>query len=240
MVRVVGKRDHAPRMANDDVSVLGAATLRERIRTLQNGTTKSKFTIEVSGDSIVTNFDERAWGAPLAAAIAELYRERISGITATVSAGVKRAREGARKAFDAGRPWAMRSYSGGKIGAKAPNQSDRKFNDSGRLASSIVATANETDKTFTINMAANRFKPELVRQGAAGVARIFEELKRLVPEFGDPKKLMDSIPIRKAMTETIAMNIVKAAESAKKTADLARQARQSAMAVGRNLLSALA
>ncbi len=219
-------------MADDDTVVLGAANLRERQRTLKSGETRSKFTVEIKGDSIVANFDERAYGAPVAAAIAQLLRERIQSIAAVASPGVLAARARAKKAFEGGRQWAMKQYSGGKTGATPPAQSDRKYNDSGRLAASIVATANQTNKGFTINMAANRFKPELVRDGVAGVRRIYEDITRYVPELADVSKLMDSIPVRNAIRETIANSILKAAESAeRRAADLARQLKQQRIAV---------
>lgn len=219
-------------MADDDVVILGAANMRERTRTLKSGEKRSKYTVEITGDSIVANFDPRAWGKPLADAIAEFLRERISGITAVASAGALAARARAKKAFEAGRPWAMKQYAGGKIGAMPPAQTDRKFNDSGRLAASIVVAPNEKDGAFTINMAANRFKPELVKGGAAGVTRIFESLKQYVPELGDVSKLMDSIPIRNAMKQTIADNLFKAVTAANvKAEELRRQYAQQKIAV---------
>lgn len=226
-------------MAKDDVIELGAsnmeAELRKRSRTSKSGVTRDRFTVEIHGDSLLINTDPKSLGRPVAEAIAQLLKDRISSIAAVVSPGVKKAREAARKAFDAGKPWAMRQYSGGRIGSRAPNQTDRKFNDSGRLVESIAVGAN--DDTFTVNMAANRWRPELVRGGVAGIQRIWEDLKRHVPELGDARKLMDSIPVRRAVQQSMKDAIVKAGE---KRVEATRQLMQARIQVAKAFLSLVA
>lgn len=214
-------------MANDDVVVLGAATLRERIRTNKAGASKSKFTIEVSGESIGIGLDPKSYGAPVAAAIAELYKERIRSITATASAATVRAREAAKAAFARGEAWAMKRYGGGRIGSLEPGQSDRLFNDSGRFAQSIAVTAKPNDKSFTIDVAANRLSTTTISAGA--LQTIWQRLVSLVPEFADPAKLMDSIPVRKSISDAIKANVITAGEKLDETKHKLRAAQIGAM-----------
>lgn len=221
-------------MANDDVVVLGAATLRERIRTNKAGASKSKFTIEVSGESIGIGLDPKSYGAPVAAAIAELYKERIRSITATASAATVRAREAAKAAFARGEAWAMKRYGGGRIGSLEPGQSDRLFNDSGRFAQSIAVGSQPGDANFTINVAANRLSTTTI--SAAALQTIWQKLVSLVPEFADPKKLMDSIPVRKSIDEALKANVIVGGE---KTEELRRKVKTAGIALLKRAGSAL-
>lgn len=211
--------------------------MRERVRTSRSGATRSRVTVDISGESIGIGLDPRAYGAPVAQAIADLFRERIRMIAETVSPATKRAREAAAKAFAAGKSWAVKRYAGGKLGAKAPNQSDRKFNDSGRMADSIVATAREGEKDFVINMAANRLNPETVNGGMAGLEKIWAELVRLVPELGNPRLLMDNVKVRRSVNEAVNENVFKTASD---RVDRVRQLVQARMAFARSALSLVA
>lgn len=225
-------------MADDDVHVLGAATLRERIRTNRAGVSKSKFTIEVSGDSIGIGLDPKAYGSPVAAAIAELFKERIRSIASMAAPATVAAREAAKKALARGEAWATKRYGGGKMGTREPAQSDRLFNDSGRFAESIVVGSQPNDANFTINVAANRLSPGTLNGNALGaLERIWQRLVQLVPEFGDPKKLMDSIPVRRSVDQALQSNIMVAV--ADKAADVRRKAKAAQMAFFRQASSML-
>lgn len=200
-------------MADDIVILNDVLTQRT------SATGKQRVTISVRSEPIVHDLDPRRMAEGPALAIAALFRERVSGITAVASQATLRARAVAAKAFAAGESWAMRRYSGGKIGPMAPNQSDRAFNDSGRLAKSIVAQAR--DDEWRINVAGNRFQAADVKGGQAGITRIWDQLVALVPEFGNPAMLMDDLRVRKAI------------EEGKKVAIVKEQARSEALDMGR-------
>jgi len=222
-------------MASDDIAVLGAANMQSRSRTNAAGATKNRYSVSVSGDSILINTDPKSIGKPVAEAIAELLRERVGSISERASDATLRARKVAAKAFADGKTWATKRYGGGKIGAMAPNQSDRKFNDSGRLVKSIGVRGEQ--EQWSVYVAANRFAPDTLKDGIAGLARMFDDLKRLVPEFGDPRKMMDSIPVRRAVNAGIASAIIKAGE---KRVELERARMQAGISLVKQLLSSVA
>ena len=145
------------------------------MRTSKSG--KSRFTVRIEAEPIYVVTDPKTLGAPIANAIALHLRERVLGITATVSAATMRARKTATKAFAAGEPWAMKMFSGGRTRITPPTNSDRMFNFSGRFAQTITANASK-DNAWRINVAANRLSGS-----AASVRQIWTKLVELVPEF---------------------------------------------------------
>lgn len=192
-------------MAIDDVLVLGES-IERRDRTLKSGAVKTRYVINVKSDKLVISTDARALAAAPAKALAKMIRERLLAISDVAAPNTLRARATAARAFAAGKAWALKRYAGGKLGDMAPAQSDRKFNDSGRLAKSIVATANA--EGATVNVAANRLSPgTLDGRGLLGgdgaLARVFEMLRVYVPELDDPASFLDSIPVRKAVNDAL-------------------------------------
>lgn len=145
------------------------------MRTSKSG--KSRFTVRIDAEPIYVVTDPKTLGAPIAAAIALHLRERVLGITATVSAATTRARKTATKAFANGEPWAMKIFAGGRTGITPPTNSDRMFNFSGRFAQTITANASK-DNAWRINVAANRLSGS-----ATDVRNIWTKLVELVPEF---------------------------------------------------------
>jgi hypothetical protein len=222
-------------MPSDDVHMIGAANFKARTRTNKSGATKTRYTVEVSGDTILTNTDPKSLGKGPAEAIAAVIKERISSISATASQATIRARAVAAKAFAAGEQWAVKRYSGGRTGPMPPNQSNRAFNDSGRLAASIAVGAQS--ESYVINFAANRWDPTQVKGGEAGLARIFDMLKTHVPELADARRLLDSIPVRKAIRDGLAAAIQKADE---RTVELKKQRMSAAIGIARAALSLVA
>jgi hypothetical protein len=178
--------------------------LRER-----NG--KQRFTVKVTAEPIVHQFDAYLLGKGPAEAIAEHFRQKIRGIGEKASAATLRARAGFARGVAAGKAWALKRYAGGRTGVTPPNESDRLFNDSGRLASSITANANKDGDTWRINVAANRLDPATAnRGGIAAVEQIFSRLVELVPEFGDSSLLATALPIRKAIQDSAKQLLAKA------------------------------
>jgi len=189
-------------MASENVIILGGG-LEQRT----NAKGKSRFTIAIKAEPLVVNLDPKALGAPVAQAIAFHLKERVKGISATASEATIKAREVARRAFAAGKPWAMKRYAGGKMGARLPGQSDKLFNDSGRFGESIAVGA--TKDAFRINVAANRLSGD-----ARMVERIWGKLLELVPEFADMGKLMASSDIVSARVKAQQKMIQKAPNQA--------------------------
>ncbi len=103
------------------------------------------------------------------------------------------------------RNWVERRYAGGKMGPMAPDQSDRLFNDSGRMAASIASTAK--DGGFTVNVAANRLSAD-----TGAMTKIIARLVELVPEFGNAALLMDDLTVRRAVQQSIEAMVQKAGD----------------------------
>jgi hypothetical protein len=107
----------------------------------------------------------------------------------------------------------MKRYSGGKLGAMPPNQTDRLFNDSGRLVRSIVAQAAEGAQ-WIVNVAGNRFSVDTLDTGGDGspqqaLSRIMAQLARYVPMIANPALLMSAAPVRAAVEATMQQMIHK-------------------------------
>ncbi len=246
----------------DDIYVLGAANLKQRTRTNAKGVSKSRYTVEVSGDSLLINTDPKSLGKGPAEAIAEHLRQQIQNISAVASPGTLKWRKSAergltnnaehrelsktafaKKEAAAGRGhllgptgnWAQRRYSGGRLGFMPPNQSDRLFNDSGRFAKSITANAN--NETWTINVASNRLDPGTLGGGGGALVRVYRRLIELVPEFGDMSRLLNSSKVRAALEQGFREAIQKADE---KTVELKHQRMRAWISVVKQFLSAAA
>jgi hypothetical protein len=210
----------------DDVFTLGAANLKSR----KTKSGKERYRIEIKGDSLLINADPKALGQGPAEAIAQLLRDRVLGVSARAPAATIKAREVAAKAFAQGKSWALKRYAGGRIGAMPPNQSDRALNDSGRMAQSIAVGA--TKDGYTVNMAANRLD-----SSAGNVNRIWQAVLRYVPELGDTRRLMDSIPIRKALEQGLQDAVLRARE---REVEAKRRLMQAKIQVARAVLSLVA
>lgn len=186
-------------MASEDVVVINQGLEQ---RTSKTG--KQRYTIKVSSEPVIFNLDPKALGAPVAQAIAHHFRERIKGIAAKAAPATIKAREVAARAFAAGKPWAMKRYSGGRTGAMAPDQSYSLFNDSGRFAQSITANAS-SGGAWRVNVAANRLSGD-----PGSVAKIYARLVELVPEFGNPALLMQNDVLKRTIEKATQQMITKA------------------------------
>lgn len=169
-----------------------------------SSTGRTRVTVECRSEPIVHNLDPKQLGAGPAAAIAEHIRQRILGITARASAATIERRK--RAAAAPGLPSNAARYSGGRIGATTAAASDRLFNDSGRLAKSIVARAT-SGAQYVINVAANRLDSRTFT--AAAFAAMLEKLAQYVPEIRNPALLADSLPVRKAIRDAAAQIVQK-------------------------------
>jgi len=195
-------------MADDDVVILNQP---HNLTRRESSGGKARYTVEVKSEPLIHTFDPKALGGVVAAAIAEELRRQVKAISKTASAATQRARAVAAKAFAAGKPWATKAYSGGRIGPMAPNTSDRAWNDSGRFAAGIAAQAK--DDEWKINIPANRLDETQLRDGAAGVQRMWRDLVSLVPAFENTALLFQEKGVRDAVEQSLQGMIVKAKET---------------------------
>jgi hypothetical protein len=168
-------------MAKDDIVVINQPGLEQR--TSKSG--RVRYVVRVKSEPVAFNLNAKELGAPVAEALAHYFREKVKGIAATAAPATIKARERFAKAASEGKAWALKRYSGGKMGASTPNTSSALFNDSGRLAQSIQAMASG-ESGWRINVAGNRLDPRTANNGgAAAVERIWSRLVQLVPAFAD-------------------------------------------------------
>jgi hypothetical protein len=167
---------------------------------------KVRRTIRIDAEPMTINVDPKMLGQPIANAIAHHFRERIRGITEKASPATIRMRQTAAKAFAAGEAWALKRYSGGRTGAKPPNQSDRLFNDSGRFADSIAANAS-SDGAWRVNVAGNRLDDSFAD-------RIWNRLVQLVPEFANLSLLFDGNSLLRRTMENVSRERIKIGRNA--------------------------
>lgn len=182
----------------DDLIVIHP-TLKRRVS--KSG--KAKFTVEVKSEPLIFDLDPKNLEPGIAQAIAQELRERVEGITAEAAPGTLKARENERKAYAAGKPWAVKRFSGGKMGPTPPTTSTRAFNNSGRFAQSIVAGAAAGGR-WIVNFAANRLDPS-----TGNVERIWNRLIQLVPAFANIGLLYNSPKFVETMRLGIQSMIVK-------------------------------
>ena len=198
-------------------------------RTSKTG--KQRVVITVKSEPILFNLDPKALGQPVAQAIVNYLRQRITSITAIAPPNTLRARATAERALRAGKQWAVKRYSGGRTGAMPPNQSNRALNDSGRLAKSITGSAS-SDGAWRINVAANRLDAS-----TGAIDRILRRLNELVPEIQNPALMMGSDILRRSIEKATSDAIKKAqATTGKLRLDVAKGLFQ----IGRQVVDILA
>lgn len=170
-------------MATQDTIVINEG-FEERQRTTSSGT-KSRFTFSIKSEPIFHNFDPIALGAKPAAAIRDAISAGIRAIAAAASPATLLKRKYARAALERGAKWAVTRYAGGRTGVTAPGGGDALFNDSGRLAGGIFVRQNPAEKSWTVNVPANRLDPSTFADRGAFVAMV-DRLRALVPAIANP------------------------------------------------------
>lgn len=183
-----------------DVFVINEG-FEERRRTTGNGT-KSRYTFSIKSEPIFVNLDPFALGAGPAAAIRDEISNGIKNISEVASPATLLKRKYAANAMEKGSRWAMKRYGGGRTGPTPPNQSDRLFNDSGRLAGGVFVRQNTQEKSWTVNVPANRLDPSTFKNQASFVGMV-ERLRSLVPALRDPFTPKVDEAIRVAVTEVL-------------------------------------
>lgn len=195
----------------------------ERRRTTSSGT-KSHYTVSIQSQPLQVTLDELAVGAGIAVALKDVLSSQIQGINETASSETLLKRKYAANAFAKGSRWATKRYAGGRTGPTPPGQSDRLFNDSGRLAKNLTVRANAREQGFTINVPNNRFDPStFADQGQ--FLRMLDRLRELVPGLRDPASLLQDPKVTRAIRETTdKVLITKADRAAQLRSDLTKSA----------------
>lgn len=201
-------------IVTNDYSNLTSGAIRGRIgRELKSGGRgRGRVTIEIQSEPIVHVLDELQLGHEPARAAARALADRVRAISENVSESTQYTRARQEDAYQAGKPWAKRRFGGPRLGERPPRDGElRMFNHSDTFASSIVGTENVTERTWTINVAANRLDPRTSRTPHE-FAFITDALRRLIPAFDDPAQLARLPEVNAAVQKSIADMIVTARE----------------------------
>lgn len=198
--------------------------INEGLEERRSKTGKKRFSVRIEAEPLIFNVDPKALGAPVAKAIVQHLKTAVASISVNASKATLAAREKEKKAFDRGAAWAVRRFSGGRMGATPPKDGERRaFNHSGRFVDSITANASR-DGAWRVNVAANR----LDAKTSNNVQRIWERLRELVPEFADAGQLMSKPIVASAIRQAQQAMITKGKARAGKASawDLATAAAQ--------------
>jgi hypothetical protein len=168
----------------------GGVVAKERIRTSSKGGS-SHVTLTVRAEPIAANLDPKTLGAAFALAMRTGLQQQIAAIAVPAAPATIKRREAARRALAEGKRWAVKQYSGGKLGIRPAGfaSMDRLFNDSGRLVEGLKVSAIENG--WIINVASNRLNPRDFTPAA--YERMLNRLVELVPGLRDPRTLVDAI-----------------------------------------------
>lgn len=177
--------------------------LNAGLRSSTSKSGKQRFHIAVESEALAFDLDTMRLAKPVAEAFAHHLREKVRAIATPAAEATLKARAVLKKAYDAGKPWAVKRFSGGRTGATPPTESTMAFNHSGRFRESIVATP-ASDGTFRVNVAANRLSSQ-----TGNVERIWQRLVQLVPEFADVGKAMQSDEMLRAQTKAVQRMVLK-------------------------------
>ena len=163
---------------------------KERIRHSSKGGS-SHVTMTIRSEPIAAHLDPKSLGRAFALAMRIGLQNQIGSITATAAPATIKRREAAKEALAKGKRWALRNYSGGKMGLRAPGSasSDRLFNDSGRLAEGLTISAIEGG--WIINFPSNRMNPRDFAM--THYDRMINRFRELVPGLRDPATLVNAI-----------------------------------------------
>lgn len=186
-----------------DVVVLNEFGLSERRRTLKSGKTKSRYSISIETEPVLHDFSEVRLGRDVAETIADTLRQSFAKTTHTVSDQTLEFRNYAADAYARSAPWAVARYSGGRTGATPPMGGSQVGTDSGRLSKTIYIQDVPKEKSWIVNVAANRLTPETSRNHAQYLAMV-KRIQDAVPELGNVQALMRHPAVRDEIEASIA------------------------------------
>jgi hypothetical protein len=156
---------------------------------------------------VVHDFDDRRLGKGPAEAIADFFRLAIKERSSrqAVAPSTIKARESHARAYAAGKPWAKERYDGGRTGPTPPDTSriSRAWFFSGRIANGIFVRENESEKSWAINVPANRLNNLKYAQNDGQYRRMLDSLLELLPELSDSQKLLKDKGVNDAIRASI-------------------------------------
>jgi hypothetical protein len=184
---------------------------------------KERTTIEIVSEPLLMDLDELALGAGPADAVRDRLSKDTKAITGDAQSGGSTAAPStlARRKAAADNPAApanRKRYSGGRTGFKAPNQTVRLFNDSGRLADGWFVRENKEDRAWTVNAPANRLDPTTF---GPGFDAMLERFRALMPVLKDSRALLSDSGFSAAVSKALS-DLVTKGELAKDAASVAR------------------
>jgi len=196
-----------------DYSNLSSGNIKGRLgRERQDGTRgRARVSIEFRSEPLVAQFDETQLGHGPAEAAAQVLAEKVEAISEPVAPTTQETRKYQEKAYSAGAAWATKRFGFRDMKTVSFDGGHRKFNHSGTFAKSIVARENKTDRSWTVNVAANRLDPRTSRDGSQ-FAFITEALRRLVPEIDDPARLLADPRVNAAIDDAVESLVLNAAK----------------------------
>ena len=126
--------------------------------------------LRIEAEPIVATLDRKELSRLAAEAYVLDLREQIGGISFKASPATIAGRKSQRAAYDRGEPWATKQFAGGRMGPMPPNQTDRLYNNSRRLAEGITANWSPQEGAWIVRFPVNRFAPDfLARPGGQAV-----------------------------------------------------------------------
>ena len=152
----------------------------------------TKTTIEFKAEEIAFDFDPTTLGSGPAKAILAMIEDDYSRITKTISANTAKQRKAQARAFAAGKDWAVKRFSGGRIGDTPPDAQSRTWGvNSWRMRHGWFTRLQAAHKKngpprWFINMPKNRGNTRDFRSTSAFRA-FFKELKVQVPALDSAK-----------------------------------------------------
>ena len=225
-------------------------------------TMKERFTIDMRAEPMVHVFDDVALGRGVANAIRDKLERDIKAIGADAATrtkefrayaanrlegkvGTKRLKSGKRKRtlFKHVPKSLKQRYDGGRTGYKPPAQTEKLFNDSGRLAEGVHVRqngrqANDPGGTasreiyWTVNVPVNRFTEH--------TRHLFPQLADLVSSIKHPRELVFDPTVNKEIQQSLDLIIAKAKNQADAKRKALKLARLNALKAAFDLARALA
>lgn len=180
-------------------------------RRIRNG--KSRYTVTIKAEPLAINLSPTRLGEGPANAIRDVLRDSIKRIGWFAATATRDRRERAAREFSVGKPSAVRRYTGGRTGATPPNQTQRAYNDSGRLADNLAVRQNE-ERDWIINVVANRFDPSTFTPAAFD--RMITRLIELAPEWSGGRALLSHESVVLAIKKGLDESFVRVGEARNK------------------------
>ena len=186
---------------NDFSGPDAGGSIERRERTSPAGDTSVRYSMSISAEPMLHDFNPLRLGAGPSKAIVAKLRELMSTFVGKATLATQDKRMRARTALAIGHPSTVARYTGGRTGASTPNVDGqgRLYFDSGRFANGLVAMENKDEGGWTINVPANRLDPRTFGGGESAIVAFYQRLVRDIPEFLGGQALLRHKEIRDAI-----------------------------------------